>query len=277
MTLDTSMVTIPGNNLSEAWARAFLLSYAAPQGILAPGIVTFPVDEENPEWSLETSGIRGAIEGQLDEFDICSANQSNIETVAGTIFPESVWKRCRGDREALRDNYIKMWPQINKCKYNKRGTYFQRLIAFTDEEVNQPGAIHNGVNQLGAIIDEWRRSDKCRRSALQAGIFDPCRDHKPGPYLGFPCLQQVVFHPIGPKGRGGLKVVALYVNQLLIEKAYGNYLGLYRLGKFMAGEMGLTLKRVTCIATNLKMGENRNKGDLAGLASRLRKELPDAN
>ncbi len=74
-----------------------------------------------------------------------------------------------------------------------------------------------------------------------------------------------------------MKVVALYANQLLIEKAYGNYLGLYRLGKFMAGEMEITLKRVICIATNLKRSENRRKGDLAGLVSRLRKELPDAN
>lgn len=258
---------ITGQNLSEAWANAFLLSYDASQGIIAPGIVTFPVDEENPEWTLESLGIRSAIDDQLDEFDICSANQSNIETVAGTIFPESIWKRCAGDREALREKYLKMWPQIKKCKNNSRGTYFKRLIAFSDKR----------VNQLGAILDEWKRRDKkCRRSALQAGIFDPCRDHRPGPYLGFPCLQQVVFHPIGPKGRGGLKVVALYVNQLLIEKAYGNYLGLYRLGTFMAGEMGLTLKRVTCIATNLKRSENRRKGDLAGLASRLRKELPDA-
>ncbi|CAB1059154.1 hypothetical protein D1BOALGB6SA_3912 [Olavius sp. associated proteobacterium Delta 1] len=259
---------ITGQNLSEAWARSFLLSYNASSGIIAPGIVSFPVDENNPEWNLETPGIRDALEDQLDEFGICSANQSNIETVAGTIFPESIWKRCRGDREALRETYLKMWPQIKKCKDNRWGTYFKRLISFSDK----------GINQLGAILNEWTRSNKkCRRSALQAGIFDPCRDHRPGPYLGFPCLQQVVFHPIGPKGRSGMKVVALYANQLLIEKAYGNYLGLYRLGKFMAGEMGITLKRITCIATNLKRSENRRKGDLAGLVSRLRKELPDAN
>lgn len=266
--MEYNLEPIIGQNLSEAWANAFLLSYESSDATLSPGIVSFPVNENDPEWNIETPGIRDALEDQLNAFDIRSANQSNIETTAGTIFPESIWKRCDGDREALRERYLKMWPQINRCKNNSRGTYFKRLIAFSDE----------GVNQLGAIIGEWERSNKkCRRSALQAGIFDPCRDHRPGPYLGFPCLQQVVFHPIGPKGRGGLKVVALYVNQLLIEKAYGNYLGLYRLGKYMAGEMELTLKRVTCIATNLKRSENRRKGDLAGLVSRLRKELLDAN
>lgn len=266
MVVDISPVTIIGKNLSEAWALAFLSSYKAPQGIIAPGIVSFPVNEANPDWTLETPGIRNALEDQLDEFNICSANQSNIETVAGTIFPESIWKRCGGDRETLRETYLKMWPQIKKCKANKWGTYFKRLISFGDQ----------GVNQLQAIIDAWDKQIH-RRSALQAGIFDPCRDHRLEPFLGFPCLQQVVFHPIGPKGRSGMKVVALYANQLLIEKAYGNYLGLYRLGKFMAGEMGLTLKSITCIATNLKRSDNRNKRDFAQLVAEIRKEIPNAN
>lgn len=266
--MEYNLDPIIGQNLSEAWAKAFMLSYKSSDATLSPGIVSFPVNEDDPNWKLETDQIREALEDQLLDVDIRSANQSNIETVAGTIFPESIWRRCGGDREALRETYLKMWPQIKKCKQNRWGTYFKRLISYGEE----------GVNQLGEILNEWERSEKkCRKSALQAGIFDPLRDHRPGPYLGFPCLQQVVFHPIGPKGIGGLKVVALYVNQLLIEKAYGNYLGLYRLGKFMAGEMGLTLKRVTCIATNLKRNENRiKKGDLTRLASKLMEELPDA-
>jgi hypothetical protein len=159
-----------------------------------------------------------------------------------------------------------MWPQIKKCRENRHGTYFKRLILYKKD-----------VDQLKAIIDEWvRTKKKCRRSALQAGIFDPRHDHRPGPYLGFPCLQQLVFHPIGPKGRDGLKVVAFYANQLLIEKAYGNYLGLYRLGRFMAGEMELTLKGVTCIATNLKRWNKYNKGAFKDLVAQLRKEIPDA-
>jgi hypothetical protein len=34
----------------------------------------------------------------------------------------------------------------------------------------------------------------------------------------------------------------------MIKRAYGNYLGLARLGHFMAVEMGLRLERMTCIA-----------------------------
>lgn len=267
--MENDLECITGQNLSEAWAHAFLLSYDSSDAALSPGIVSFPVNEDDSRWKLESPGIRSALENQLNRAGILSVNQSNIETVAGTIFPQSIWDRCAGDREILFKKYDKMWPQITKCKVNRWGTYFRRLTSFSDKE----------INQLKEILKAWE-NDIHRRSALQAGIFDPCRDHRPGPFLGFPCLQQVVFHPIGPKGRGGLKVIALYVNQLLIEKAYGNYLGLYRLGKFMAGEMGLTLKRVTCIATHLKRSDNQKnlrKRDLAGLVSRLRKELPDAN
>jgi hypothetical protein len=267
--MENDVEPITGKNLSEAWAQAFLLSYKSSDAALSPGIVSFPVKENEPGWKLESPGIRAALENQLNRSDILSANQSNIETVAGTIFPESIWNRCGGDREKLFEKYDNMWPQIKKCKANRRGTYFRRLTSFSDKE----------INQLKEILKAWD-NNIYRRSALQAGIFDPCRDHRLEPFLGFPCLQQVVFHPIGPKGRGGMKVVALYANQLLIEKAYGNYLGLCRLGKFMAGEMGLTLKRVTCIATHLKRSDNQKnlrKTDLTELVLRLREELPDAN
>jgi hypothetical protein len=41
--------------------------------------------------------------------------------------------------------------------------------------------------------------------------------------------------------------------QYLFERAYGNYLGLVRLGRFMAHEMGLQLERVVCMAAVAKL------------------------
>lgn len=94
---------ILGNNLSEAWAHAFVKSFNSTGGVLSPCIVSFPVEGGRNTWTLETPEIRQALETQLDAFDIRSANQSNIETVAGTIFPETIWKRCNGDRNKLHD------------------------------------------------------------------------------------------------------------------------------------------------------------------------------
>lgn len=258
---------IHGHNLSDAWAKAFLSSFNSSGGELAPGIVSFDVDTGD-NWELEIDSIRQALDDQLD-IRKDSANTSNMETVAGTIFPETIWKRCGGDRKILFAEYEKMWPFIMKCKSNKWGTYFRRLTAFgkANEKVT--------VCQLEKIISFWNDGGR-RRSALQAALFDPYQDFRNGPFLGFPCLQQLIFHPKGSNGSDGLEVMALYANQLLFEKAYGNYRGLYRLGKFMAGEMGLKLTGVTCMASHLTLCKSgTSKGDLMPLIEVLRREVAD--
>ncbi|MGA3113509.1 MAG: thymidylate synthase [Syntrophobacteraceae bacterium] len=261
---------VHGRNLSAAWAKAFVKCWNASGNVLAPEIVCFDVDEENRSWELETASIRCSLEEQLVTFGICSANQSNIETVAGTIFPESIWKRCHGDREKLFSEYDEMWPQIQKCGRNHRGTYFRRLTAYgkpTEEKK---------VNQLQEILNKWENGNRCH-SAMQAGIFDPFQDHVKSRIPGFPCLQQVVFHTHGVNGTDGISVVAFYANQLLLDKAYGNYLGLFRLGRFMAGEMRLKLRGITCVASNLKLSDRSGKKrDCRILCKALDRELADA-
>ncbi|MBI4764642.1 MAG: thymidylate synthase [Deltaproteobacteria bacterium] len=270
MTTDSSIVPIHGENLSKAWAKAFVKCWEARGNVLAPEIVCFSVDEENNSWELETPNIRQALENHLDKLGVRSTNQSSIETVAGTIFPESIWNRCQGDRKKLFDDYDSMWPHVERCPRNRRGTYFRRLTAY--------GKPHDPikVNQLKEIIEKWQDDNHCH-SALQAGIFDPFQDHINSRIPGFPCLQQVVFHPHGANGAEGMTVVAFYANQLLLEKAYGNYLGLFRLGLFMAGEMGLKLRGITCVTSNLKLSDRSGKKrDCKPLMGALKKELVNA-
>ncbi len=270
MTMDNSTVSIRGANLSVAWAKAFLRCWDARGNLLAPASVSFVVEEEDGSWELETKKIRQALEDQYRALDISSTYQSDIETVAGTIFPESIWKRCSGNPEKLFEEYEIMWPLIKKCVRNRRGTYFRRLTGY-----GKPGETTK-VNQLKEIITKWNSGNHCH-SALQAGIFDPFQDHKNTRIPGFPCLQQVVFHPHGANGKEGMTLVALYANQLLFEKAYGNYLGLFRLGHFMAEEMGLKLRGITCVASNLKISDrSAKKRDCRPLAEKLMKELADA-
>ena len=139
--------------------------------------------------------------------------------------------------------------------------YFNRLINF--------GEVDNPINQLEFIINTWSRKNH-RHSALQAAIFDPKIDHSHQRQLGFPCLQHVVFHYDGVNGCNGLSIIGFYANQLLFEKAYGNYLGLFRLGKFMASEMKLKLVRVICISTNAKLSDFRSKHSFTSMIKRLK-------
>lgn len=240
---DQSILPITGKNISHAWANAFIKCYETPGGILNSAVVRIKTDEETG--TPETPELREIVEIQLRSLLKKSAVQSVVETVAGTIFPESIWQFAKGNRHNFYTEYEKMLPFIRRIPANRNGIYFERLIAY-------PSNGDKPVRQLDHIIDTFHKGNH-RHSALQAAIFDPRTDHSDARQLGFPCLQQVVFYPNGANGKDGLSVIAFYANQTLAEKAYGNYLGLYRLGKFMAKEMGIKMKEVVCIAAALKL------------------------
>ncbi len=243
-------------------ARTFIECDNASGGIIAPCVVHFDAFDSNG--NVENKEIRSLIDHELKDFDEKSISTGYIETVAGTIFPETIWKMSKGDRNVFYQKYEKMWPRIKKCQANHNGVYFRRLTSF--------GNSSPGFNQLEHVLNTWNERNNHRHSALQVCIFDPTNDHNHQKQLGFPCLQHIIFHFNGNNGRGGLSVVALYANQLLREKAYGNYLGLHRLGCYMAKEMGIQLKDVYCIATNLKRSNN-TKTACAPLVNSLKKVI----
>ena len=76
-------------------------------------------------------------------------------------------------------------------------------------------------------------------------------------------------------GKDGLSVVAFYATQTLEEKAYGNYLGLLRLGRFMAQEMGLEFKDVVCIASDLKLNNTCGKARCETMYKQLKEVGPE--
>jgi hypothetical protein len=53
---------------------------------------------------------------------------------------------------------------------------------------------------------------------------------------------------------GGLGLNAFYATQQIVRKAYGNLLGLCRLGHFIASQTGLTLERVSVFIGCEKIG-----------------------
>ena len=59
---------------------------------------------------------------------------------------------------------------------------------------------------------------------------------------GFPCMQHLVFSCVQDK----LIVIAFYATQYIFERAYGNFLGLCNLGKFLSHELQVPLHEVKC-------------------------------
>jgi hypothetical protein len=85
-------------------------------------------------------------------------------------------------------------------------------------------------------------------------------------------LDYVAFSP----GKdGGLSMTAMYAMQYVHERAYGNYLGLCALGRFIAGDLGLTFRRLTCIAAVARLG-SLHRGRARMMASELSALLPES-
>lgn len=232
------------NLISAAWARIFLDLICNPGTEISPLVVSlggFSKDNNTDE-----------IESIRHELDAClkKKRQHSVERVAFTIFPERIWKIARPDRAKLFELYRQAYPRyvaMNR-RENRRGIYFGRLTMFRDN-LESSGPCDG--NQLEWIISQHDSRNSVRDSLLQASIFDPAQDHVPDARLQFPCLQHVSFVPT----RDGLVLNAFYATQYIFEKAYGNYLGLAHLGRFMAHELDMDFARLNVTVGVAKIGQ----------------------
>lgn len=240
---------IHDTNLSYAWAKAFLEITKPGVGEILPLVVT--ITDFADSRPAESDSIRQILDNAL-----ANNRKYSCETVASTTFPQSLWNLERG-REQLFERYRRLLPQLKRlASHNRYGLYFERLIAFGP----------NKINQLDHIITTYHNGNH-RRSALQASIFDPAIDHTNQRQRGFPCMQHVTFAPCG---NNRLAVTGFYATQHLFERAYGNYLGLCNLGRFIAYELGLQLTQMTCVAGIAKLG-SINRVDTKELVQKLEK------
>ena len=218
---------IEGTNISDAWSNTLKYVLEQPKMEISPLVITLTGFEES-------ASTRNVLDAHL-----LSNKYGSVQTVSETIFPDSLYKLFKYDRNALYDEYLMNLPRLKKIepKGNGRGTYFERLIAYNDEKNNKK------INQLDIIIKSLNNENNTRRSKLQASVFDPAKDHTGTPYQGFPCLQHVTFYK---SGNGGLVLNSFYAIQYLYRRAYGNWLGLINLGKFISRETGIEFERFNC-------------------------------
>jgi thymidylate synthase len=226
-------------NLSIAWAKAFLASMKYSE--ISPMTITVnSLSNDNiPECEIIRSELDSSLKDNLAR---------SCHTVANTIFPVSLWDRNR-ERNILYQRYLGCQSQIHTDRANCNGVYFERLISYG-----------NGINQLEYIIQTYLNGNH-RRSALQASIYDPACDATDQRQRGFPCLQQVGFSRIG---KTGLCITGYYPKEYIYDRGYGNYLGLCRLGQFVAKEIGLELIQMTCFVGVAAVGK-ANKATLRAL------------
>jgi hypothetical protein len=239
------------NSLSVAWVK--LLSGLLDTGGLELGPTLVVVDGFSDGKPKEDARIPHILDGALRRRGL-----STINTVANTIFPYSLWNKV-GTREELYRRYNKILPAIKKCPPNKYGIYFQRLIDYKS----------NGkTNQIEYVISTYLEGNH-RRSALQLALFDPERDSTNQRTRGFPCLQQIAVAAVNNQ----LTITGFYPMQYHFEKSYGNYLGLFRLGEFIAHALECTLVQMTCVSNVLSLGNHR-KSEMDILLDELAEAAP---
>ncbi|MGA2701878.1 MAG: thymidylate synthase [Isosphaeraceae bacterium] len=231
-------------NLATAWARAFLAISRSTGRELSPFLISIAADPKGQP--AEDVDLRHALDACLEE-----ADQQPVETVAKTIFPQAMWRRAGGERQKLYKSYLEFLPDFVAMAppQNSNGLYFARLIGYgTDPKNGEPeahlkGRLERGGNQIEFIINACKPG--AMRMALQASIYDPVRDQIEA-RQHFPCLQHIAFVP--DFNRKTLSLNAFYAMQLFFVKAYGNWLGLMRLGAFVASQTNLRFERLNCFA-----------------------------
>lgn len=243
-------------DLSTGWLETVRMVAAAPQAKMFHTLTSIGSPcQERP-------AIRSAIEATLRDRGL-----PGIETVANTIFPSAL-AGVSSDHEELADRYRAMYPTLRKFPGNHQGTYFGRIVAHPDSDPP--------LDQLSPLIDRLRREAaspgpmSARYEVSVAGqpdttvlIRSPRRDTS---RRGFPCLALCSFHLDDRR----VHLLAQYRYEFLIEKGYGNYLGLARLQRYVADQAGLQAGRLTVVAGRVQVDSGRRQ-----LEAQLKARDPD--
>jgi hypothetical protein len=248
-------VAVTGADLSTAWLAACrAMSRTAPAAYHTVVRIHDPVTEDH------------RIRTRIDEI-FAAADLQPVDTVAGTIFPAAIAATSRDHLELTR-RYLTMLPTLKRlARTNSRGTYFSRLIHFPGPE--------GPVNQLDAIITRLR--SETANKGFRSGPLTACYEagftapgdgdaaaalalpvRAPGPdtgiLMGFPCLSHCSFQL---DRSGTLHAMAHYRSHYMVEKAYGNYLGLGQLLNYVATQAGLMTGELTVTAGYARLDHRR--------------------
>lgn len=144
-------------------------------------------------------------------------------------------------------------PLIKEANPQHADSYIERIVGWRSRDGGQP------VPQLENVIHRMLKEKENiapKSSTYEIPIFSAGLD---AGYLGFPCLSHLSFK-LDVSGRA-IHLTALYRNHHFITHGYGNYLGLGRLMRFVASQVGYDVGELMVVSTHadgeLQLGRNR--------------------
>ena len=236
------MRAIDADNLTVAWLESMAHLLGTPKGKDVNLVVAFHGIDEDP-----------AVRPILDDFLVQASKRRKeavypIDSVASTLFPESwyVPERSAEPREHLYACHA-LAQRVHKRLSGEEETYFDRLVSYPAPDGSRVNQLEEQVQRLEGQL----RTRAPKSSAYEIGVVAPGdlrvqvpgRDHL---YMGFPCLSHISLTLHGH----AIHLSALYRNQGFLRKAYGNYVGLARLARFLATELGVAVGEIACLASH---------------------------
>lgn len=179
--------------------------------------------------------------------------------VAHTIFPQTFLKPGIS-KDRLYEKYWKFFRLSRNMPHSGWGTYFERMIRYStpDGEIDQLGSIINNIN------------NRSRNYGASYTIVIPYPHRDLNKLMGAPCLNYItiqVENSTNPIKEKLINLLAVYRNHDFTERAYGNYLGLCNLMKYIAQETDSLIGTLTCVSSHAYVP--KNCGELKVIASKI--------
>lgn len=185
--------------------------------------------------------------------------RTSVLTVAGTIFPQALYKRVGASE--LAEHFLRIMSTAKKR--GTWGTYAMRLM-------RRPGREPNSViNPLEMLIGKLSRAaspeGKAVVSNYELGVMDAgdveddlalcdvplySPEHDAAMMRNQPCLMHLSFKLVS---KGEVELTAIYRSHYYAERALGNLIGLRQLMNYVAEQSGVRAGRLACISTDANL------------------------
>jgi thymidylate synthase len=245
---------ISADNVSTAWLQAVRMLDA----IKGRKVTHLLVRIANPV--AEDDRIREEAQRMIDDWNSTHPKRpmEHIDTTRNSLFPVAFARRS-SDLEALANMYRARYTKEGLLGFrgNERGTYFGRIVAYPRGDGRDP------ADQLSETARKLRQElarGSRKSSRYEISIYNERLDRSP---MSFPCLAHLSVHMHAT----ALHLQAIYRNEYLVGRAYGNYLGLGELQNYLANAVGLEVGELLVTAGHAELDAGRTA--VGAMLSRL--------
>lgn len=188
---------------------------------------------------------------------LLNRGETSVLTVAGTIFPQALYKRVGAAK--LAEHFLRIMAKAKKR--NTWGTYAMRLMCRPGREPNTV------INPLELLIGKLQRAaspdGRTVVSNYELGVMDACDlthddavfcdvplyspAHDAAMVRNQPCLMHLSFKLVD---KSEIQLTAVYRSHFYAQRALGNFIGLRHLMNYVAQRVGVRAGRLTCISTD---------------------------